>query len=271
MPRTLLVVSLLAAIGVSGNEEFLDIGREYRVTTVRNVRTDVEWASQVNGGCGCTLINITHPDGVRVDTSLWARIPFRGIAIVILAIPLATLVAVTLVRLVRGREGDAEFLGEWPLGLGAEQAEAVVGPVEELVGRTAEPVEGRGVDGPGVDHGRQVALLQRVEVVAADDPATGHLGAEQELTATLAVIGAERAILRDAPPELRCRHQHDLVGIAVGLEPGEERSDPVAHIGKQIRVVDGLIRMGVETADADRDDPGPDAEVDDSGGRLQQP
>lgn len=98
-------------IGITGNEEFLDVGREYRVTAVRNVRTDVEWASHVNGGCGCTLVNITHPDGVRIDTSFWARIPFRGIAVVILAIPVMTLVAVTLVRVVRGRESDAEFLG----------------------------------------------------------------------------------------------------------------------------------------------------------------
>lgn len=98
-------------VGITGNEEFLDVGREYRVTAARNVRTDVEWASHVNGGCGCTLVNITHPDGVRVDTSLWARIPFRGIAVVILAIPVTTLLAVTLVRVIRGRESDAEFLG----------------------------------------------------------------------------------------------------------------------------------------------------------------
>jgi hypothetical protein len=48
---------------------------------------------------------------VRIDTSLWARIPWRGIAIALLAIPLTTLVVVTLVRIGRGRESDGEWLG----------------------------------------------------------------------------------------------------------------------------------------------------------------
>lgn len=99
------------SVGVSGNEEFLDIGRDYRVTAVRGVRTDVELASHINAGCGCTLINITHPDGVRINTSLWARLPVREIAYGVLAIPVATLATVTLLRVVRGRESDEEFLG----------------------------------------------------------------------------------------------------------------------------------------------------------------
>ncbi len=96
---------------MEGNQQFLDVGREYRVTAVRGVRTYVEWASHVNGGCGCTEVNITHPDGVRVDTSLWRRVPVRGIAITILAIPVLTLGTVTILRLVRGRERDDEYLG----------------------------------------------------------------------------------------------------------------------------------------------------------------
>lgn len=98
-------------VGVSGNEEFLHIGERYRVTAVRNVRTDVEWASHVNAGCGCRLINITHPDGVRVNTSFWARVPWRAIAVVVLAVPVAAIAGVTLNRVVRGRESDDEFLG----------------------------------------------------------------------------------------------------------------------------------------------------------------
>jgi len=98
-------------VGVDGNEEFLDVGDEYRVTAARDVRNDVEWASHVNGGCGCTAVNITHPDGVRIDTSLWARFPIRGLTIAVLAIPVLTLGTVTVLRIVRGRESDDEFLG----------------------------------------------------------------------------------------------------------------------------------------------------------------
>jgi len=98
------------SIGVTGNEDFLEVGREYRVTAARNVRTDVEWASHVNGGCGCTLVNITHPDGVRIDTGLVARlnraVPFKKIALGLLAIPVATMVLVAAHRLVRGRDRD---------------------------------------------------------------------------------------------------------------------------------------------------------------------
>jgi len=97
-------------VGVTGRENFLDVGEEYRVTAVRSVRTDVEWASHVNGGCGCTEINITHPDGARLDTGVLARLdrmlPFRTIAFGLLAVPVATLVVVAVHRLVVGRDRD---------------------------------------------------------------------------------------------------------------------------------------------------------------------
>jgi hypothetical protein len=97
---------------VEGNEYLLDVGTTYRVTALRNVHPAAEWATHINGGCGCQEINITHEDGVRVNTGLWARVkhavPFGKIAIAILAIPVLTMTAVSVNR---ARDGRRRHIG----------------------------------------------------------------------------------------------------------------------------------------------------------------
>jgi hypothetical protein len=54
---------------------------------------------------------VTAVRDVRIDTSLWARFPIRGLTIAVLSVPVRTPGTVTALRILRGRESDDEFLG----------------------------------------------------------------------------------------------------------------------------------------------------------------
>ena len=151
-----------------------------------------------------------------------------------------------------------------------DETEAVVGAVEQLVGGTAEPVERHRVDRSGVDHAREIAVDQVDEVELAHHPATLDRRPEQELQSTVAVVGAERAVLGDPPSELGGGHHHHVVGVTRRLDAVEEPADAGGDVGEQLVVAIGLVGVGVEAADPDRDHPGADAELDDAGGVSNQ-
>jgi hypothetical protein len=91
-----------------GRLNLLDIGRRYRVTAAEFDDGTLE--SHLNAGCGCREINITHPDGVRVDTGLWAQMndaaPIKEALIALVALPAAVIAIFVILRLRRGPDGD---------------------------------------------------------------------------------------------------------------------------------------------------------------------
>lgn len=90
-------------IRVSNNVDFLDVGARYRVTPSRDPDSG-ELSTAVNPECSCG-IGVSHADGASIDTGWWAEAnrntPITEAAFVLLAIPVLTIAAVTVHRIVR--------------------------------------------------------------------------------------------------------------------------------------------------------------------------
>ena len=99
------------AVRVDANVDALEVGETYRVGAVRRPQGEVELVSRVNGGCGsCDEVNITHPNGDRLDTGLWKAITetafVRWGVRLFLVVPVLSIIGVVIYRLRRGPDHD---------------------------------------------------------------------------------------------------------------------------------------------------------------------
>lgn len=95
-------------IVVYENADFLDPGDRYRVAAVKGTGSLV-WETAVNGSCTCAG-GVRHEDGATIDTGWWAGFnrtyPVTEAVWLFLAVPIVTIVAVTVLRIRRGADHD---------------------------------------------------------------------------------------------------------------------------------------------------------------------
>lgn len=102
------------AVTVPDHIGYLDIGAEYRVSAARASGADAGLTAEIDADCACTAI--THADGTAIDLGWWREWPIREILAVVIGVPLLTIVAVVVRRIVRGPDDPYRDLpddGEW--------------------------------------------------------------------------------------------------------------------------------------------------------------
>lgn len=109
----------VTTVDVVENAGFLDVGRTYRVAGFPDPTDATDITSAVNSDCRCWS-QISHADGTPIDTGwralLWREWPIREVLAVVIGVPVLTIVAVVVRRIVRGPDDPYRDLpddGEW--------------------------------------------------------------------------------------------------------------------------------------------------------------